>query len=63
MVVPESLKMQIMEIAHDKFGGHLGFERTYERIAEHFFWKDMYKTLNIILNRVNHAIEVKVVAI
>lgn len=44
--VPHSLKPKILESVHSEIGGHLRFFKTYHRLAENFFWPNMYKDVN-----------------
>lgn len=47
VVVPSSLKHEIMHAFHDDIlSGHLGFKRTYCRIRERFYWVNLYKDVN-----------------
>lgn len=40
LVVPTSLRKQVLSFAHDSaMGGHLGRQKTLDRIAGHFYWK------------------------
>ena len=39
VVVPEQLRKQVMELAHDSImGGHLGIWKTVDRILNNFYW-------------------------
>ena len=43
-VVPSSLRHFVLKACHsDQTAGHLGFDRTYERLAQRFWWPDMWK--------------------
>jgi len=43
-VVPSSLRHFVLDACHsDPTSGHLGFDRTYERLAQRFWWPDMWK--------------------
>ena len=41
LVVPKSRRRQVLEVAHDTHGGHMGAKRTQERIAYTFFWPSL----------------------
>ena len=42
LVIPDKLKIKIMELAHDsKMSGHLGAKKTQDRISSNFYWPDM----------------------
>lgn len=42
VVVPTGYRRQILELAHDnKWSGHLGVTKTYNRVLKHFFWAGM----------------------
>ena len=38
LCLPKSRRVQVLELAHDTFGGHLGGKRTQERIRLSFTW-------------------------
>ncbi|KAL1261229.1 hypothetical protein QQF64_009056 [Cirrhinus molitorella] len=39
VVVPPSYRSEILKLAHDgPFAGHLGVNKTYDRVLRHFFW-------------------------
>ncbi|KAK7484344.1 hypothetical protein BaRGS_00024469 [Batillaria attramentaria] len=41
VVVPEPLRLQVMKLAHDSIlGGHLGINKTLDRIQGVFYWPD-----------------------
>ena len=43
LVIPRSLRKQILEEAHDSaVGGHLGEQRTYSKLKVRYFWPNMY---------------------
>ncbi|XP_039504978.1 uncharacterized protein LOC120460978 [Pimephales promelas] len=37
VVVPEKYRSLVLESSHDKFAGHFGVRKTYDRILRHFF--------------------------
>ena len=42
IVIPESLRAHVMKLLHDSImGGHLGINKTLERINSVFYWPDM----------------------
>ena len=42
MLVPESLKEEILKFYHDvPTAGHLGIDKTLEKIKQHFYWPSM----------------------
>jgi RNase H-like domain found in reverse transcriptase/Reverse transcriptase (RNA-dependent DNA polymerase)/Integrase zinc binding domain len=47
LVVPESLKYEILYSLHDDpfGGGHLGYARTYGKIRDRYFWEGMAKEI------------------
>jgi hypothetical protein len=46
LVVPEELKTEVMTMCHnDLGGGHLGFSKTWPKLAERFCWPGMYSDL------------------
>lgn len=41
------LKMQLIQEAHDPpVAGHLGYDKTYARLSELFYWPRMYESIN-----------------
>ncbi|XP_076054461.1 uncharacterized protein LOC143033145 [Oratosquilla oratoria] len=38
IVIPKPLRQDILSIAHDGVGGHLGTRKTYAKILSHFYW-------------------------
>ena len=46
LVVPQSLKIVVMKALHDlPMAGHPGFQKTYDRITEKFFWLNMHQEI------------------
>ncbi len=44
VVVPPSYRSEILRLAHDGlFAGHLGVNKTYDRVIRHFFWPGIKK--------------------
>ena len=44
IVVPSSYRPHILSLAHDTpMSGHLGINKTYQRILEHFYWPNLRK--------------------
>lgn len=41
IVVPESTRESLIELAHLGFAGHLGITKTYKNLRKHFFWPQM----------------------
>ena len=42
LVIPDKLKIKILELAHDsKMSGLLGVKKTQDRISSKFYWPDM----------------------
>ncbi len=43
LAVPKSLRMNILRMQHDEIlAGHLGFNKTYERMRERYWWPNMW---------------------
>ncbi|XP_064418480.1 uncharacterized protein LOC135358762 [Latimeria chalumnae] len=43
LVIPQSLRRTVLDLAHSHlFGGHLGVEKTQNRILQRFFWPGVY---------------------
>lgn len=50
LYVPESLREMLLEEAHDtKVNGHLGMDRTLEKLQRHYYWPSMEKTVRTYL--------------
>ena len=46
IVVPSSYRPHILSLAHDTpMSGHLGINKTYQRILEHFYWPNLRKDI------------------
>ena len=44
IVVPSSYRPHLLSLAHDTpMSGHLGINKTYQRILEHFYWPNLRK--------------------
>ena len=47
IMVPKSLRICVMEVAHDSiFGGHLGVQKTKDRIQTNFYWPRMHNDIS-----------------
>ena len=47
IMVPKSLRIRVMEVAHDSiFGGHLGVKKTKNRIQTNFYWPRMHNDVS-----------------
>ena len=45
IVIPQQYRQHIMLIAHDK-SGHLGIQKTKDRITQHFYWPNINHDIN-----------------
>lgn len=46
LIAPENLKEQILQESHDSvLAGHFGFDRTYARLCESYWWPSMYNNI------------------
>ena len=46
LAVPQVLRQEIMRLQHDELlSGHLGFNKTYERMREKYWWPNMWTTV------------------
>ena len=44
VVVPKVYRTEVLRIAHDSMlAGHLGIDKTYQRVLSHFFWPGLKK--------------------
>ena len=50
LVVPESLKLDVLMLCHDNYtGAHLGEQKTWIKVNNRFFWPNSYKeTINYV---------------
>ena len=46
IVVPADFRESIVELAHGKFAGHLGINKTSDKLLKHFYWPDLRKTVS-----------------
>jgi hypothetical protein len=43
IVIPESMKTTILKLCHnDMSGGHLCFKKTWPKLRDRYYWKNMY---------------------
>lgn len=45
VVIPSSLQGDILKLAHDGVGGHLGVRKTHHKISMHFYWPYQKKSV------------------
>ena len=46
LVVPKTLQMELLHWWHDHFtSGHLGLNKTYERVRSTYFWNKIFGNL------------------
>ena len=50
IVLPQTLRHPIMEVAHAGLAGHLGINKTYTRLLAEFFWPGMKKDVTCFVN-------------
>ena len=50
VVLPQSVRIPILEIAHESFGGHLGINKTYHKLLNDFYWPGMKKDVASFIN-------------
>ncbi|XP_076035999.1 uncharacterized protein LOC143021962 [Oratosquilla oratoria] len=46
IVIPKPLRQDILSIAHDGVGGHLGTRKTYAKIISHFYWPKLRRDVS-----------------
>ncbi|XP_076030465.1 uncharacterized protein LOC143018769 [Oratosquilla oratoria] len=46
IVIPKPLRQDILSIAHDGVGGHLGTRKTYAKILSHFYWPKLRRDVS-----------------
>lgn len=47
LVIPDNLRKEILAECHDSpLAGHLGFQKTYEKIRQRYFWPKMYSQIH-----------------
>lgn len=52
LVIADSMKDLVFEMCHnDMGGGHLGFKKTWPKIRDRFYWKNMYNDTDDYLKR------------
>ena len=51
IVLPEALKREAVHLLHDHVtAGHLGFQKTYKKVRDRFFWEGMYTDVKSYIN-------------
>lgn len=50
VVVPQSVRRSLMEVAHEGFSGHLGIKKTYLKLLNDFYWPGMKKDVATFVN-------------
>ena len=56
LVMPEELQEKVLREAHDEFqAGHLGVEKTYDRIARDYYWRGLWHTSIVMYDLVTHV--------
>ena len=43
IVVPRSIRISLVELAHDGLAGHLGIKKTSQKLLQHYFWPGLKK--------------------
>lgn len=52
MIVPDSLKMQVMKLMHDNImSGHMGVKKTKEKTAKRFYWFKMKEDIKLYVRK------------
>ena len=48
IVVPEKYRMDVLHLGHDApMAGHLGINKTYHKILQHFYWPGLKKDVKL----------------
>ena len=50
IVMPESARMSLLEIAHEGVSRHLGIHKTYHKLLHDFYWPNMKKDVTNFVN-------------
>lgn len=51
VVIPDSLKRRVLCEYHDApYGGHLGLDKTYARLKNKYYWRNMYADVKSYVN-------------
>ena len=50
IVLPCNLREPVIEVAHEAFSGHLGINKTCDRILSEFYWPDLRKDVASFVN-------------
>ena len=45
LIIPRKIRKDILKLCHDDIGGHLGVQRTKDRVLLNFFWPNCYKDI------------------
>ena len=44
--MPKDFRLIIIELVHNKYSGHLGINKTSDKILQHFYWPDLRKNVS-----------------
>ena len=62
LVVPSELRERVMYDTHcAPSSGHLGIDKTYDRVAREYYWKGMYYDVNNFVRECEQCQRYKVV--
>ena len=45
LIIPKKFRKDILKLCHDDVSGHLGVQRTKDRVLLNFFWPNCYKVI------------------
>ncbi|XP_034064355.1 REST corepressor 1 isoform X3 [Gymnodraco acuticeps] len=48
-VIPDKLREGVLKTAHDDVAGHLGVQKTYNRVLRYFYWPRLKKTVSVFI--------------
>lgn len=49
VVVPKSFREMVMKVAHGGVAGHLGVNKTYDRVLRQFYWPCLKKDISAFI--------------
>lgn len=49
VVVPKQFREMVMKVAHGEVAGHLGVNKTYDRVLQQFYWPCMKKDISAFI--------------
>lgn len=49
IVLPSTLRLAVLQTAHDGVAGHLGVRKTYDPVMRHFYWPRLNRDISAFI--------------